>query len=155
QMVSAAPNARERSEAEVIAETAIEFRLVGGGLHWAENDIIASGGMCSFFFSSRRRHTRFDCDWSSDVCSSDLVIAVARRGKLVYYEALGFRDKVAGVAMTKDTIFNIASMTKPMVAFAALQLHERGQLLIDDPRSEERRVGKECRARWTRGVGTK
>src|SRR5205085_8765017 len=28
---------------------------------------------CSFFFSSRRRHTRFDCDWSSDVCSSDLV----------------------------------------------------------------------------------
>src|SRR5256886_3296216 len=28
---------------------------------------------CSFFFSSRRRHTRFDCDWSSDVCSSDLM----------------------------------------------------------------------------------
>src|SRR2546430_6236541 len=27
---------------------------------------------CSIFFSSRRRHTRFDCDWSSDVCSSDL-----------------------------------------------------------------------------------
>src|SRR5256886_12650763 len=27
---------------------------------------------CHFFFSSRRRHTRFDCDWSSDVCSSDL-----------------------------------------------------------------------------------
>src|SRR2546430_13354043 len=27
-----------------------------------------------FFFSSRRRHTRFDCDWSSDVCSSDLLI---------------------------------------------------------------------------------
>src|SRR5260370_15307412 len=28
---------------------------------------------CIFFFSSRRRHTRFKCDWSSDVCSSDLV----------------------------------------------------------------------------------
>src|SRR2546430_14131316 len=28
---------------------------------------------CFFFFSSRRRHTRFDCDWSSDVCSSDLL----------------------------------------------------------------------------------
>ncbi|MGB9368665.1 MAG: serine hydrolase domain-containing protein [Xanthobacteraceae bacterium] len=61
------------------------------------------------------------------------VIAVARRGKLVYYEAFGFRDKAAGVAMTKDTIFNIASMTKPMVALAALQLAERGQVLIDDP----------------------
>src|SRR2546430_13133752 len=29
-----------------------------------------------FFFSSRRRHTRFDCDWSSDVCSSDLAVPV-------------------------------------------------------------------------------
>src|SRR2546430_8876088 len=34
---------------------------------------------CCFFFSSRRRHTRFDCDWSSDVCSSDL--ALNRAGK--------------------------------------------------------------------------
>src|SRR2546430_5661024 len=32
----------------------------------------------TFFFSSRRRHTRFDCDWSSDVCSSDLGVARAR-----------------------------------------------------------------------------
>src|SRR2546430_17364485 len=31
-------------------------------------------GTMMFFFSSRRRHTRFDCDWSSDVCSSDLVM---------------------------------------------------------------------------------
>src|SRR2546430_1451810 len=31
-----------------------------------------------FFFSSRRRHTRFDCDWSSDVCSSDLLVALSR-----------------------------------------------------------------------------
>src|SRR2546430_3101340 len=30
-----------------------------------------------FFFSSRRRHTRFDCDWSSDVCSSDLPAAAS------------------------------------------------------------------------------
>src|SRR6266853_5918102 len=35
-----------------------------------------------FFFSSRRRHTRFDCDWSSDVCSSDL-----RHGLFASYEA--------------------------------------------------------------------
>lgn len=60
------------------------------------------------------------------------VIAVARNGRLVYFEAFGFRDKAAGVAMTKDTIFNIASMTKPMTAVAALQLFERGKLLIDD-----------------------
>src|SRR5256886_4856184 len=35
---------------------------------------------CVFFFSSRRRHTRFDCDWSSDVCSSDLVEELLGRG---------------------------------------------------------------------------
>src|SRR2546427_5966310 len=34
--------------------------------------------VCFFFFSSRRRHTRFDCDWSSDVCSSDLMIRHTR-----------------------------------------------------------------------------
>ena len=64
------------------------------------------------------------------------VLAIARKGKLVYFETFGLRDKAANVAMTKDTIFNIASMTKPMVAVAALQLAERGKLLIDDPLSK-------------------
>src|SRR5256886_14488706 len=36
-----------------------------------------------FFFSSRRRHTRFDCDWSSDVCSSDLVFGTKFRRKIL------------------------------------------------------------------------
>src|SRR2546427_2238892 len=36
--------------------------------------VLAEVSMLSFFFSSRRRHTRFDCDWSSDVCSSDLLL---------------------------------------------------------------------------------
>src|SRR2546427_12834781 len=35
--------------------------------------VLAMWSFCFFFFSSRRRHTRFDCDWSSDVCSSDLL----------------------------------------------------------------------------------
>src|SRR5256886_4087633 len=39
-----------------------------------------------FFFSSRRRHTRFDCDWSSDVCSSDLHVDV---GSIVGTKARG------------------------------------------------------------------
>ena len=61
------------------------------------------------------------------------VVAIARRGKLVYFEAFGYRDKAAGVPMTTDTIFNIASMTNPMTAVAALQLYEQGKLLMDDP----------------------
>jgi CubicO group peptidase (beta-lactamase class C family) len=61
------------------------------------------------------------------------VLAVARRGKLVAFEAYGWRDKDAGARMTTDTIFNIASMTKPMTAVGALMLYEQGKLLIDDP----------------------
>ena len=61
------------------------------------------------------------------------VIAIARRGKLVALDAYGWRDKAAGIAMTTDTIFNIASMTKPMTTVGALMLYERGKILIDDP----------------------
>jgi CubicO group peptidase (beta-lactamase class C family) len=61
------------------------------------------------------------------------VLAVARHGKLAYFEAFGFRDKAAGAPMTTDAIFNIASMTKPMTAVAALQLYEQGKLLMDEP----------------------
>ncbi|HTG02771.1 MAG TPA: serine hydrolase domain-containing protein [Bradyrhizobium sp.] len=61
------------------------------------------------------------------------VIAIARHGKLVALDAYGWRDKATGVAMTTDTIFNIASMTKPMTAVGALMLYEQGKLLIDDP----------------------
>jgi CubicO group peptidase (beta-lactamase class C family) len=64
------------------------------------------------------------------------VVAIARKGKLVYYEAFGFADKSAGNPMTTDAIFNIASMTKPMVASGALMLLEHGQLLLDDPVSK-------------------
>src|SRR3990167_9881849 len=46
------------------------------------------------FFSSRRRHTRFDCDWSSDVCSSDL-----SAGRLAGGKALGRVDR--GVELTQ------------------------------------------------------
>ncbi|MGE0714668.1 MAG: serine hydrolase domain-containing protein [Alphaproteobacteria bacterium] len=61
------------------------------------------------------------------------VIAVARHGKLAYYEAFGFRDKEAGVPMTKDTIFAIASMTKPMTTVAVMMLNEEGRLFLNDP----------------------
>lgn len=61
------------------------------------------------------------------------VVAVARKGKLVYYEAVGYREKASGAPMTKDTIFSIASMTKPMTSVALLMLSEEGKVLISDP----------------------
>jgi len=61
------------------------------------------------------------------------VLAIARRGKLVYFETFGYRDKASGAPMTSDAVFSIASMTKPMVAVGALQLYEQGKLLMDEP----------------------
>ena len=61
------------------------------------------------------------------------VIAIARHGKLVAFDAYGWRDKASGVPMTTDTIFNIASMTKPMTTVGALMLYEQGRILMNDP----------------------
>ena len=47
------------------------------------------------------------------------VVAIARQGKLVYFKAFGFADKARGMPTTTDTIFQLASMTKPMVAVGA------------------------------------
>ena len=61
------------------------------------------------------------------------VVAIARKGKLAYYESFGFVDKAAKRPMPKDAIFALASMTKPMVAVATLMLVEQGDLLLNDP----------------------
>jgi CubicO group peptidase (beta-lactamase class C family) len=60
------------------------------------------------------------------------VVLIARNGKLVMFESYGFRDKDAKVAMTNDTIFRIASMTKPIVTLAAMMLMEEGKLTLAD-----------------------
>jgi CubicO group peptidase (beta-lactamase class C family) len=85
---------------------------------------------------SSERLTRIGATLEADIHAGRIpgaVIAIARRGKLVMLDAYGWRDKAANVAMTTDTIFNIASMTKPMTTVGALMLHEQGKLLIDDP----------------------
>src|SRR6516164_10369321 len=69
-----------------------------------------------FFFSSRRRHTRWNWDWSSDVCSSDL-----------------WELSRVWLDIADDAETNVAVITGAGKAF----------------RSEERRVGKECRCRWS------
>ena len=56
------------------------------------------------------------------------VVAIAHQGKLVYFKAFGFADKVKGTPMATDTIFQLASMTKPMAAIRALALTEQGRL---------------------------
>src|SRR5256884_3262006 len=94
--------------------------------------------LCFFFFSSRRRHTRCSRDWSSDVCSSDLKSSAAfsRFLRGVVYPAPGplFALSWDPASRPNGCVFSIPGM--PSIPY-------RGK------RSEERRVGKECRSRWS------
>jgi len=64
------------------------------------------------------------------------VVLVARQGKVVYSEAIGFQDKEAGKPIAKDSIFRIYSMTKPLVSVAAMMLVEEGRIQLTDPVSK-------------------
>src|SRR5438046_7712592 len=87
-----------------------------------------------FFFSSRRRHTRLVSDWSSDVCSSDLAI-------LYMVEENSFTQRVnSGQFITPHGIRRIELSEHPLKLI--------GTCIFLWERSEERRVGKECRSRW-------
>src|SRR5688572_31273215 len=102
-----------------------------------------------FFFSSRRRHTRFDCDWSSDVCSSDLVV--------LYLDNCVELATGLFAAMAADGIFVVANAQTKTDKLAYMLNDCRARIMITDrvlepyytERSEERRVGKECRSRWS------
>src|SRR3712207_7796114 len=89
-----------------------------------------------FFFSSRRRHTRYWRDWSSDVCSSDL--------RILGQDTVERCRRVLG-ADHLTTLRAAAALTLALVA-----LEGRSRLgSWAKTRSEERRVGKECRSRWS------
>src|SRR5690349_355440 len=64
------------------------------------------------------------------------VFLVARKGKLVYSDAIGYLNKEAGTPMSKDAIFRIYSMTKPLVSVAAMMLVEDGKVELTDPVSK-------------------
>lgn len=61
---------------------------------------------------------------------------VAKEGQVVYYKGLGFKDRENKVLMVPMDLFRIASMTKPIVSVAALQLVEEGKLNLNDPVSK-------------------
>src|SRR5581483_719297 len=61
------------------------------------------------------------------------VLLIAQRGEIVCHEAIGWRDREAGAAMTTDTLFRIYSMTKPVTSVAAMMLMEEGALSLADP----------------------
>ena len=67
---------------------------------------------------------------------SGAVTLVARKGKVVHFEVYGMADVEAKKAMTKDTLFRLASMTKPVTAVSIMMLLEEGKLVLSDPVSK-------------------
>jgi len=64
------------------------------------------------------------------------ITMVARHGRIAHYEVQGYQDAENSVPMTKDTIFRIASMTKPIVSVALMMLYEQGRFHLRDPISD-------------------
>src|SRR5690625_5733673 len=90
--------------------------------------------MSLFFFSSRRRHTRWPRDWSSDVCSSDLMTAE---------QVNPLNKRILGIIRDTNPERLVVIAGEDYSGAHTLETLE----VPDDVRSEERRVGKECRAR--------
>src|SRR5262249_56758859 len=91
-----------------------------------------------FFFSSRRRHTRLVSDWSSDVCSSDLRMRAAQGRAADRFE----REEQAYFERVREAYLRRARSSQ-----GRMRVIDAGASV----RSEERRVGKECRCRWWPG----
>src|SRR3989440_6617789 len=96
-----------------------------------------------FFVSSRRRHTRSDRDWSSDVCSSDLKLSLraSDTSELVLQDVCVAKDAVLPKSAGLKSPLMCLTQARYGIAWGAV-----GSAMA---RSEERRVGKECRSRWS------
>src|SRR5256885_5662903 len=92
-----------------------------------------------FFFSSRRRHTRLQGDWSSDVCSSDLIASVDEQ--LAYGHERAW-DSLS--CLPTDSVNRCEIRRRKFGNCQGKFVNDRNA-----SRSEERRVGKECRSRWS------
>src|SRR6266568_5904745 len=94
-----------------------------------------------FFFSSRRRHTRWNCDWSADVCSSDLELRRAERGA-----ALGSPELAAeGIAMTRDFLSTLyGSVSKSAEAGRSLKQAFDAAREVMDPKFSSFAIYEHC-----------
>src|SRR5438309_6117872 len=114
-----------------------------GGVTQRDVRIASVSAIVGFFFSSRRRHTRWNCDWSSDVCSSDLQVAQQHaqheRAFGIHVVRAERRERHATPLVDLQILVVLVEVVVVLGVGAELR----------PPRSEERRVGKECRYRWS------
>src|SRR5699024_11981812 len=99
------------------------------------------------FFSSRRRHTRSKRDWSSDVCSSDLWKKYHQENQHYKPDRRSFQRELLLFLFTPRLLIRIQEpLPSPDLFFACCRFPLNTVQIF---RSEERRVGNECRDRWS------
>jgi CubicO group peptidase (beta-lactamase class C family) len=109
---------------------------IWSGVHAAEPPLPPTAPESAGFSAERLR--RIDDFFDREIKANRVpgaVVGIARDGRLVYLKAFGYQDKDGGVPMQVDTIFGLASMTKPMVAVGVLALTEQGRLPLFSPLS--------------------
>src|SRR5262245_13675272 len=104
--------------------------LVATMTSWSADGLSRAGKPEDAGFSSERLH-RLTVQVRADVDKGlwpGAVILIARNGQTVYHEAIGFQDREKRLAMRADTIFRIASLTKPITSVALMLLVEEGRV---------------------------
>ena len=110
--------------------------LPAGSLQAAEEPALVAPESVGMSSERLQRITTYIREYIDTKQIAGAVTLVARRGEVVHLEAQGWRDKEADASMTTDTIFEMASMTKPIVSAALMMLFEEGRFLLDDPISK-------------------
>src|SRR5256885_3584629 len=135
---------RAREEVLKRIEKGVEVAIVEVGRFGKREDFLSvldrvRARIYSFFFSSRRRHTRLQGDWSSDVCSSDL--------QNFSHSTMAFSDRQMHAVEITERVCSIFSLLGTAFIITTFLSDKSFHKPIN--RSEERRVGKECRSRWS------
>src|SRR5438105_4966183 len=85
---------------------------------------------------SSERLARLDARLKADVAKGVIpgaIVLVARHGKIAWLDVIGMQDPQTKAPMTKDAIFRVYSMTKPITSVAAMMLFEEGRFTLDEP----------------------
>lgn len=117
----------------VVRALVLALVVLAGPVAWAADLEVAKPEQVGM---SSERLARITAWLRADVEKGRLpgaVALVARKGRIVYFEAVGFRDKATGAPLRKDDIFRLYSMTKPLTSVAVMMLRDDGRFELGEP----------------------
>ena len=111
----------------------VVIALIGGAAGLRADDPLASPESVGFSADGLKAFQRTMRALVDDGKLAGVTTLVARHGKVVYFDAYGVQDLATKKPVARDTIFRLASMTKPIVGVAMMMLWEQGKWTLDDP----------------------